>query len=374
MTAEAAKKGGKKIAVIGASGTLGQLITALLQAEFADAQIIAASRHQSPPEGSDQAALEHRYLDLEEPETFSAALDDVDLVIHAAGPFNHDPSELVHACLSKNIHYIDIAEDLNFIDRVRATTQNYQKEHSGGSASSACIISGCSTVPGMVALLSQYFDSLPALSHINVYLNMGSANPVTPGLIQGLLQPLGMKLSSGQRCFRRLRTRKHRDGIKKRYGNYPIPFHKGVEVAGHDIAVRFYVGFDRSYINYALAASSFIIPRLSPKRLKQLSSRLALPASLLRCCGSDEGRLVLEACNTAGQCIMEVEIIARQQGLTLPAAPSVWAARVLLDCPDQSASGYTELTQILSPEYATYWIDSHDCYEVNFYGGNEGDR
>src|SRR5271170_2808124 len=40
------------------------------------------------------------------------ALDDVDLVLNAAGPFLHTAAPLAEACLAAGVHYVDIGNEL----------------------------------------------------------------------------------------------------------------------------------------------------------------------------------------------------------------------------------------------------------------------
>ncbi len=333
---------------MGANGTLGRYIALLLREELPDVQIISASR--SP--GSS-----HRVIDVLDASTFSSALENIDILIHAAGPFNHDPTDIVTACVSSGIHYIDIAEDLSFIQKVRQAAAKVKQPM-------ACAVTGCSTMPAMVSLFSQRFSHLEKLHSINVYLNLGSANPVSYGLMNGLLQPLGMTLANSNQCFRKLHVRCHRDGVKKYYGFYAAPFSDGILVGNQKIPLIFYTGFDRQYINLGLLAASFLIPHLSHKALNYLSRLLLLPANIARKFGKKEGRLVIEARDIHNKVLDEIEIIAKQDGLKLPAAPAVWVSKALLS--NQTASlpyRNVDLSHFISVSSATEWIRSRG-YEV----------
>jgi short subunit dehydrogenase-like uncharacterized protein len=56
--------------------------------------------------------LPHRALALDDPAALSAALDGVDLVLNAAGPFLHTAAPLAEACLRAGVHYLDIGNEL----------------------------------------------------------------------------------------------------------------------------------------------------------------------------------------------------------------------------------------------------------------------
>jgi short subunit dehydrogenase-like uncharacterized protein len=61
---------------------------------------------------ADQLDLPHRVLTLDDPAALSAALDGVDLVLNAAGPFLHTAAPLAEACLAAGAHYLDIGNEL----------------------------------------------------------------------------------------------------------------------------------------------------------------------------------------------------------------------------------------------------------------------
>ena len=56
--------------------------------------------------------LPHRTLALDDPAALPAALDGVDLVLNAAGPFLHTAAPLAEACLRSGTHYLDIGNEL----------------------------------------------------------------------------------------------------------------------------------------------------------------------------------------------------------------------------------------------------------------------
>ena len=343
----------KNILLVGATGTLGHYITELLREDLPVAKIISASRS-----ADTRGELEHRPIDLLDPATFSSALQDVDVLIHAAGPFNHDPTEIVTQCLACGIHYIDIAEDRLFIEKVHQAAGLV-------SNASACAVTGCSTMPAMVSLFSQKFIGLDGLNAINIYLSLGAANPVSYGLMNGLLHPLGKPLMNEEKCFRKLFCRRHRDGIKKQYGNYIAPFSEGISIGGKKVPLSFHVGFDLPYINTGLRFGSYLVPHLSHQGLNRLTRLLLLPAGVVRRLGGTEGRLVIEARNDQGAVLDEIEIIAKQDGLKLPSAPAVWATKALLSMPAKTfPAGVIDLPAIISIADAVAWIRSHS-YEVH---------
>src|SRR5262249_55294967 len=140
----------------------------------------------------------------EEPASLRAALSDVAVVINAIGPYAYDPAPLLDACAASGAHYIDLASEPEFLAAV----------HSWGAGREAriALCPGASTMPGLVELsaapLTERLGAVP--SAFEVFLSMGSANRLTPGLLSSLTGQLGVRLRSpeGGASFRQLRRRR----------------------------------------------------------------------------------------------------------------------------------------------------------------------
>lgn len=64
--------------------------------------------------------LDYRAVDLGDPVALRNALADVDLVVHAAGPFVHTSPPMLDACLATRTHYLDITGELPVFDHTFA--------------------------------------------------------------------------------------------------------------------------------------------------------------------------------------------------------------------------------------------------------------
>jgi short subunit dehydrogenase-like uncharacterized protein len=95
----------------GAAGYTGSLI-ATRAVECGHRPVIAGRNAPAVTALADHLGLPHRVLDLGDPAALQAALDDVDLVLNAAGPFLHTAAPLARACLSAGVHYLDISNEL----------------------------------------------------------------------------------------------------------------------------------------------------------------------------------------------------------------------------------------------------------------------
>jgi len=309
------------ILVLGANGTLGLRITTLLEQLIPDVTLITASRSLST-----RHQHEHRSVDIADPSTYNKAFHGVHYIIHAAGPFSHDPTPLVSYCLDHKIHYLDIAEDPAFLNQIFKVASQYPSPQS-------YVIPGCSTVPGLVAVLSQRLqqqNKTERIKEIQVFLNMGSKNPVSFGLIFSLLRPLGTRLPNGEICFKKRHALRHNKKIIRYYGPYPAPFSEGITIGKQSFPLKFYVGFDRRAITYCLSLLSPFLAKLSDQNLQRLCRIVLAVSPVTRLFGTLEGRLRIQAMNKDQQIIDHIEVIADKDGLNIPASQVVWAVKKLL--------------------------------------------
>jgi short subunit dehydrogenase-like uncharacterized protein len=64
--------------------------------------------------------LEHRCSKVDDPGSLSALLQDVTIVVNAAGPFRATAMPLVRACLSRGVHYLDIGGEVRALEQISA--------------------------------------------------------------------------------------------------------------------------------------------------------------------------------------------------------------------------------------------------------------
>ncbi len=102
----------------GASGYTGGLIARL--AVQRGLRPILATR--SPDRSGTLAALglECRVFTLEDSQQLEAALADVSVVLHCAGPFSQTSKQMVDACLRTQTHYLDITGEVEVFEAIAA--------------------------------------------------------------------------------------------------------------------------------------------------------------------------------------------------------------------------------------------------------------
>ena len=345
-----------KVLLLGATGGIGRRIAALWPTEVPDAelQLGVRSREKAGSFSQNAATVVAR---LDDPASLNAALAGVAVVINAVGPFAYDPGPLLDACAAAGVHYVDLASEPEFLASVSA----WAARHPAAIA----VCPGASTVPGTIELAATHLcgqiGCVPA--SFDVFLSMGSANPLTSGLLASLTLQLGVPLRSagGGRSYRRLRWRQMHGLGRRLFGRYPSPFDEpGLIAANQGVPTRFWVGLDRSWIVQALRAVSFLRPRFRDRTWISLTERVRPLIAWTNWIGGFAGALRVEALSITGEVLGAVNFLAKREGLNIPALPSVWAARALLR---STAVGLQPLARLMTFSEAAASLRRHG-YEV----------
>lgn len=100
----------------GANGYTGRLIVE--EALKRGMKPILAGRNEGEIKAlATDSGLDYRVFDLSDTAALEAALSDVPLVLHAAGPFVHTAKPMMEACLRKGVHYLDITGEVRIFER-----------------------------------------------------------------------------------------------------------------------------------------------------------------------------------------------------------------------------------------------------------------
>ncbi|HUQ61738.1 saccharopine dehydrogenase family protein [Lentzea sp.] len=98
--------------VYGANGFTGRLI-AELAVERGERPVLAGRSREKVEPIATRLGLEHRAFGLDEART---NLEDIDVVVHCAGPFAHTSGPMVDACLKSRTHYLDITGEIDVFE------------------------------------------------------------------------------------------------------------------------------------------------------------------------------------------------------------------------------------------------------------------
>jgi saccharopine dehydrogenase (NAD+, L-lysine-forming) len=152
--------------IYGAYGYSGRLVAALAAAR--GQRPVLAGRSPGPLVAlAGELGLEHRVVDLADPAGLRAALADVAVVAHCAGPFAATADPMVAACLDTGTHYLDITGELEVFEAVYA-------RHGEAVAAGVVLLPGAGfdVVPTdcVAALLS---EALPGAVSLELALRAG---------------------------------------------------------------------------------------------------------------------------------------------------------------------------------------------------------
>ena len=102
----------------GANGYTGKLI-AKYSAQYGLQPILAGRREAMIKPLAEELKLSYRVLDLNNSSQIKAALQDVRVVVHAAGPFADTARQMIDACLQTGTHYLDINGDISVFEMIK---------------------------------------------------------------------------------------------------------------------------------------------------------------------------------------------------------------------------------------------------------------
>ncbi len=115
-----------RLFIYGAYGYTGELITKLA-AEQGLNPILSGRNAAKLQPLAEQYGLESRAVDLNDTSALDAALHDVKVFLHCAGPFIHTYKPVMQACLKHGIHYLDITGEWEVFEAFAAKTAEAQK-------------------------------------------------------------------------------------------------------------------------------------------------------------------------------------------------------------------------------------------------------
>lgn len=310
-----------RILVAGGRGFMGRRVVRLLKHTLPETEVLTAGR----------APANDRRLDVRAP--VAESLDGIDILINTVGPFDYDPTALVRACIDGKVHYLDLAETDAFLSRA------------GALQAGTAVVSGCSSVPGLIQALAGRWDGRSDVASVRAQLCIGTNNPGSATLLYSMLEPIGRRSTQG-RWFDKSWLRDHGDLGKRRYARYPAGV-VALSMGDREVPLQFGFGLDRGLYTLMLGLTAPLIGLLPRRLLRFEAWVMSLFVPLVRPLGTRTGILSLDAISAEGKVLDSIEVRARADGLDVPAWPCVWAAETLLADP-RAACRLSEL--LTSPE------------------------
>lgn len=104
--------------IYGANGYTGQLI-AKLSSSYDLYPLLAGRTEANIRPLADELKLPYRIVDLDDAEELMNVLSEVKVVLHCAGPFSSTAKQMIEACLTKGVHYLDINGDISVFEMLK---------------------------------------------------------------------------------------------------------------------------------------------------------------------------------------------------------------------------------------------------------------
>ena len=333
----------KRVLVVGGRGFMGRRVMRLMKQSLPDAEVLSGGRSDS----------NDRVLDVRSPEGSYEALRDVDVLVNAVGPFTYDPRPLIRACVDNGVHYVDLAESNAFIANAQVDTTQ------------TAVVSGCSSVPGLIQVLARLWRGRDDVASVRAQLSIGTNNPSSGTLLFSMLDPVGRSGARGH-WFDHTWRHSHADLPSRRYGVYPGGVDR-IDLGGRAVPLKFGFGLDRSGYTRCLSLGAPLLAATPRTLLRVAAVAGSALAPLVKGFGTRIGILAVDALDADGELLQTIEVRARDNGLDVPAWPSVWAAETLIG--GIIKSGSLTLGDLITPESAIERLRQAG-YEVLGQGGS----
>ena len=318
------------VLVVGGAGYFGSILVGDLKSS-GDCSVLVAGRSSGDIR-----------MDLSRPETIGPALEGIAIVVNAAGPFQGMPLTLLGLCVDRGIHYIDLADDRDFVMRARSLARDRS------APGSAAVFPGCSAVPALSAVLSAIaVRDRGGVQMLRIQMAPGNRSPRQRATVESLLASVGRPI--------RLKDRTTLGWTEPRVFEFPAPVgrRRGYLVDVPDVelfpelfgaaSVEFRAGAELGILNLGVSFLG-LLRRIGAVRDWSPYVPLFLRAAGLTAgWGHDWGALGVEA---GGR---RVSVVADREGQRIAVLPAALMVQRLLKGPGRP-SGLVPLESWVSVE------------------------
>ncbi len=351
-----------KILVVGAGGYFGKLLVSELL-EQTSAHLFLGGRRLdhlakvvSEFERNESSRLKTVQVDLTDAQSCHLAVENMDAVICAAGPYQDMPPYLARASLNQGIHYIDIADDRKFVMSVRGLAES--------AAPHAVLCSGWSSMPSLSAVLARLAsEGMASVKEIHIQIAPGNKAPRSNATVESLLDTLSKRFSVWKNGV-------WNDAVgwsDARDFDFPEPIgvHRGylVDVPDHELfpalfgadSVQFRVGAELPIFNLGVSVLAGLSQVGLVRSWRPLTPFFQTCMSLTGWLGHDWGALGVEAsgCDAGGDRLRRRAcIVADHGGQRIPVMPATIMTKKLIS----GTQGYSGLVPL------DLWIDKTELY------------
>ncbi|MCH7700384.1 MAG: saccharopine dehydrogenase NADP-binding domain-containing protein [Planctomycetes bacterium] len=258
------------------------------------------------------------------------------VAICAAGPFQTLPGTLLSSCLAHGVHYIDLADDRDFVNRARRMVGDHSP---AGKLPVVC--TGFSTIPALsgilAGILAKKFD---AVESIETQLAPGNRAPRSRGTVASLLSSVGRPFDIWREGSRQTVI----GWSEPRAFDFPPPVGTRtgflVNAPDYDIfpetfgtqCVTFRVGSELRFLNGMVSGLAWLTRRRVVSDWPRWSGALYRAMGSLGILGHDHGALGVKVCGQRKGIRVAAQacIVADHHGTRVPVMPAVIMVEALL--------------------------------------------
>jgi hypothetical protein len=319
------------IVVYGGSGFFGRLVVNDLLGHT-EARLVIASRR-SPWHPMVNSRVAYVCSDLNDIASVRATLVGASVVVHCAGPYQFQDPTLVRAAIESGVHYVDLAEDPEFVRQTLGF-------HKAAQRADVAIVSGASVVPGLTALLAQalHFDRADS---IRTFVAPGTCGSRGLATVRSLLSGVGRPL----RLLRGGRETMARGWSKPEWVEFPPPIgwrlqYLAIETADRDVlsrelgaqSIEFKAGSEFPWVNRSLGAVARLRARTNFPSLERWANPIRKYLQLLGRFGTDAGGVIVEVAGILNceLTLQQVAVTAAGEGERIPSLLAAIGAAALL--------------------------------------------
>src|SRR5215510_8819793 len=107
------------VLLYGANGYTGVLVAKYAK-QYNLQPILAGRKEEAIKKLANELKLPYTIIDLDNAEQLKAGLQNIKVVIHAAGPFADTAKQMIDACLQTGTHYLDINGDISVFEMIKS--------------------------------------------------------------------------------------------------------------------------------------------------------------------------------------------------------------------------------------------------------------
>jgi len=340
-----------RVIVYGGGGFFGRLMVEDLL-KHSDVNIAIASRNPRAVGFSPfNSRITYVISDLNDYNSVLSTIEGAKAVVCCVGPYQGLTLNLLRGCIEKKVHYIDVADDRDFVERCHKLS---------GQIKEAGIMAfvGCSVVPGMSSLLTKFcLDKVRAIEKTRIFITPGTRNPRGEGSFLCLLSTVGEEFpipAQGQNKLIKGWTGREKVNFPPPLGTRSVYF--VVDIADYFLqriyfnvqTVEFKIGSELGLLNRSLAGLRSFKEFLGIRNLRwfvPLSRMLIYLASFF---GTTQGGVMVEVSGSDGEKV-SMSVFAETRGEVIPSIlPSVAVQMIVNE--EIECSGIVPLPDWLSQD------------------------